>query len=68
MRSVERGEYWSDTDDASLRNYLYSIYGIKGAGCYCRCSEEVAVNSAFHPIKDYLNGLEWDGQERLKVS
>lgn len=66
-RSVERGEYWSDMDDASLRNYLYSIYGIKGAGVIADAWSEVAINHAFHPIKDYLNGLEWDGQERIET-
>ncbi|TYS69717.1 hypothetical protein FZC76_05625 [Sutcliffiella horikoshii] len=66
-RSAERGDYWSDTDDASLRNYLYSVYGIKGAGIIGDAWSEVAVKHAFHPIKDYLNGLEWDGKERIET-
>lgn len=66
-RSAERGEYWSDTDDASLRNYLYSVYGIKGAGIIGDAWSEVAVKYAFHPIKNYLDGLVWDGQERLET-
>lgn len=66
-RSVERGEYWSDTDDASLRNYLYSVYGIKGAGIIGDAWSEVAVKYAFHPIKDYLDSLAWDGQKRLET-
>lgn len=66
-RSAERGEYWSDTDDASLRNYLYSVYGIKGAGIIGDAWSEVAVKYAFHPIKEYLDGLVWDGRERLET-
>lgn len=66
-RTVERGEYWTDTDDASLRNYLYSIYGIKGASIIGDAWSEVAVKRAFHPIKDYLNGLEWDGHKRMET-
>ena len=66
-RSVDRGEYWSDTDDASLRNYLYSVYGIKGSGVIADAWSEVAVKYAFHPIKEYLNGLVWDGQERIET-
>ena len=65
-RSAERGEYWSDADDASLRNYLYSVYGIKGAGVIADAWTEVAVKYAFHPIKEYLNGLHWDGTERIE--
>lgn len=66
-RSIDRGEYWSDTDDASLRNYLYSVYGIKGAGIIGDAWSEVAVKYAFHPIKEYLDGLEWDGKERIET-
>jgi putative DNA primase/helicase len=66
-RSVERGEYWGDSDDASLRNYLYSIYGIKGAGIISDAWSEVAVKYAFHPIKEYLNSLAWDGKERIET-
>lgn len=66
-RSVERGEYWADTDDASLRNYLYSVYGIKGAGIIGDAWSEVAVKHAFHPIKEYLDSLVWDGHERVET-
>ena len=66
-RSVERGEYWTDTDDASLRNYLYSVYGIKGASVIADAWSEVTVKYAFHPVKDYLDGLEWDGQKRMET-
>lgn len=66
-RSVERGDYWTDTDDASLRNYLYSVYGIKGAGIIADAWSEVAIRHAFHPIKEYLANLEWDGVERIET-
>lgn len=66
-RSVDRGEYWTDADDASLRNYLYSVYGIKGTGIIGDAWSEVAVKYAFHPIKEYLNSLNWDGNERIET-
>jgi predicted P-loop ATPase len=66
-RSVDRGEYWTDADDASLRNYLYSIYGIKGAGIIADAWSEVAVKNAFHPIKEYLDSLVWDGKKRIEA-
>lgn len=65
-RSVERGEYWTDGDDASLRNYLYAVYGIKGAGIISDAWSEVAVKSAYHPIKEYLNSLVWDRNKRVE--
>ncbi|QGG47327.1 virulence-associated E family protein [Heliorestis convoluta] len=65
-RSRARGDYWTDSDDASLRNYLYSLYGIKGAGIIADAWSEVAVKHAFHPIKDYLSSLVWDGRKRIE--
>lgn len=66
-RSVARGEYWTDGDDASLRNYLYFVYGIKGAGIIADAWSEVSVRHAFHPIKEYLDNLKWDGTERIET-
>ncbi|ADI00504.1 virulence-associated E family protein [Salisediminibacterium selenitireducens] len=64
-RSLERGEYWVDADDAGLRNYLSKIYQIKGPSIISDAWTEVVVDHAYHPVRDYLNGLEWDGQERI---
>ncbi|MTI71064.1 MAG: hypothetical protein FH751_12515 [Firmicutes bacterium] len=66
-RGLDRGEYWTDSDDASLRNYLFATYGIKGANVISDAWSEVAVKNAFHPIKEYLDGLVWDGKERIET-
>ena len=65
-RSVERGEYWVDTDDASLRNYLSKTYNIKGPTVIADAWSEVVVENAFHPLKDYLNNLIWDEKPRIE--
>lgn len=66
-RTTERGEYWRDSDEASLRNYLFSVYGVKGANVINDAFSEVVDKNAFHPIKEYLDPLQWDGKERLET-
>lgn len=56
---------WTDEDDAGLRHYLETEYGIYNA---TKCKDSLMLvfrQNAFHPITDYINKLEWDGLERL---
>ncbi|MED4082037.1 virulence-associated E family protein [Halalkalibacterium halodurans] len=64
-RKMEEGENWQDRDDASLRNYLDSVYDLSGQSKINDALVEVQNKNRFHPIQDYLNGLMWDGIERL---
>ncbi|MED4123066.1 virulence-associated E family protein [Halalkalibacterium halodurans] len=64
-RKMEEGENWQDRDDASLRNYLDSVYDLSGQSKINDALIEVQNKNRFHPIQDYLNGLMWDGIERL---
>lgn len=64
-RKKAEGEYWSDRDDASLRNYLETIYGITGQGKINDALMEIQGKNKFHPVRNYLRGLEWDGIPRL---
>lgn len=57
---------WSDTDVACAKLYFERNYGIwsptkfKDALLAVTSSERL-----YHPVKDYLNSLEWDGTSRL---
>lgn len=56
--------YLSDRDDDNLEHYLEKVYKIAGTKL------EVAMNvifekHQFHPIRDYLNNLNWDGESRV---
>ena len=66
-RSAERGEYWRDSDDAGLRNYLSRVYSLKGANVITDAWIETAERRAFHPVKTFLDGLVWDGEERIET-
>lgn len=57
--------YWRDKDDAGLRNYLEKEHGIYNRAKTDDAVNEIALENAFHPVREYLDQLEWDGVERL---
>lgn len=56
---------WKDSDDAGLRWLLETYYQIKGKETIMDALEMSFEERAFHPIKDYLENLTWDGKERV---
>ena len=58
---------WTDADDAGLRHYLEKGYGIKGKGVIEDAWTLVAQQNKYHPVRDYLNSLTWDGEKRLET-
>lgn len=56
---------WSDSDQAYLLEYLES-YGLTSVGKITPALEIVFEENKFHPVRDYLTNLEWDGKERLE--
>ncbi|MGE3346070.1 MAG: VapE domain-containing protein [Ramlibacter sp.] len=56
-----------DTDDLRLGDYLSSTYKLKPASraALAEAIDTVADEIRFHPIRDWLNGLTWDGKPRL---
>lgn len=57
--------YLSDVDDAGLRDYLETTYGITGMQKVKDALDLTVEKNAFHPVRDYLNKVSWDGEERL---
>ena len=65
-RKEEDVEYWEDRDESNLKLYLENEYGL------IRCTNMIldALNVVFnknrvHPVRSYINSLEWDGVKRL---
>lgn len=54
-----------DSDDAQLRLYLEQVYNLVGKSQITDALTVVLRGNSYHPIKTYLNALEWDGEERL---
>lgn len=56
---------WTDTDDAGLRYYLEKSYKLVAKGKTDDAIAFVQEKNSFHPVRDYLGALKWDGTERL---
>lgn len=69
-REIDTGQtnVWSDSDDSQLRNYLSTTYeGLVGKSIIDDCLTEVAEKGAFHPVRDWLRSLVWDGMPRAET-
>lgn len=60
-----RGTLWSDRDDAGLRWYMQTMWDYDHTNNLLSALELCMQANAFHPVRDYLNSLEWDGTPRL---
>lgn len=56
-----------DSDDASMRHYLEQVYKIFNTGKTFDAINISAKNNSYHPIKDYLEPLVWDGIPRIEM-
>ena len=65
-RDVRNGEQWSDRDDTALMQWMQREgIQIRSAPSISRCVEAVARDAEFHPVRDYLKALSWDGTPRI---
>ncbi len=61
---------WREVDDYKLAEYLVDVHcfsGSLGADVLSQALKAVAAEHAFHPMRDFLRSLQWDGVERLPV-
>lgn len=56
---------WKDEDDAGYYNYLELFYGITGREKLDNALLIVSSQNKVNDVKDYLEGLQWDGVPRL---
>lgn len=64
-RKKENKSDWNDTDDSGLREFIEKYYAISSTA---KCADALALSfekHSFHPIKDYIDSLMWDGEERI---
>lgn len=64
-RSCEKGDKLKEVDLSGIRSYFDATYGITSSQ-KINDELELAFNrNSFHPVRDYLSGLTWDGVPRV---
>ena len=65
---LQRGEWqpWTDTLDATLREYFSSQYGLTGKANLLDAFLIFLDRHRANPLTDEIKGLEWDGQTRIR--
>lgn len=66
-RNEKNKSDWTDSDDSGLREFIEKYYGISSIA---KCADALAISfekHSFHPVRDYLNSLSWDGSKRIET-
>lgn len=63
--NAKAGDSWSDDDEAALFHYLESVYEIDAPGKVRDAVGVLMKKQRYHPVRNYLESLSWDGVERL---
>ncbi|NLV87550.1 MAG: hypothetical protein GX025_10115 [Clostridiales bacterium] len=67
-RNIQEYEGMEDVDESRLRKHLEKHYGLRGSDRSVQDALNIVVqDNSFHPIREYLNSLEWDGIPRLET-
>lgn len=56
----------NDNDMNNILSYMARNYDLRADKLCWRAITTAAYENGFHPIREYLEGLEWDGQERIR--
>lgn len=56
---------WKETDDIQAAEWLQHRDVDAGPAVVARAVSVVARERTYHPVRDYLTGLQWDGRRRL---
>ncbi|WP_029516962.1 virulence-associated E family protein [Paenibacillus polymyxa] len=58
-------EPWLGADDKRMQHYFNKVFNIKSATVIQNAFTEVTHMNKFHPIKDFIQSVKWDGVKRL---
>ena len=61
----KEAERWRDSDNAGLRYWFEEKYDISGKEKIRDAKVVCADRHRFHPVRDYLSTLTWDGKRRV---
>ena len=58
--------FLTDSDDSQAKHLIEARYGIYSGNKYDIALSVIYERNKFHPVKDYLQALSWDGIERVE--
>lgn len=64
-RSTKSDPFWTNSDDSGLIEYVSQHYMLTGKTALLDAFDIAASQTRCHPVREYLEGLEWDGTPRL---
>lgn len=60
------GRPWSNHDDSALFSIIQAEYGLTNRQDYFDAIKNVSRRQKFHPVREKLESLEWDGREHIR--
>lgn len=68
LENFNTGEQWKETDSTKLRMEVGKVFKVDFPEAKIGSAVELqAEKNAYHPVKDYLTDLKWDGIERIET-
>ena len=63
--ATEADPFWGNSDDNGLIDYISKVYQLTGKQALLDAADLVMSQRTFHPVREWLESLTWDGKERL---
>jgi hypothetical protein len=57
---------WTDSDEAVSKHYIEQKYGLFSIDRHEAAFKILLREREYHPVRDYLDGLKWDGKPRIE--
>ena len=64
-KATDADPFWNNSDDNGLIDYVSKVYQLTGKQALLDANDLAMSQSTFHPVREWLESLEWDGTERL---
>ena len=64
-QASEADPFWGNSDDNGLIDYISKTYQLTGKQALLDAADLAMSQRTFHPVREWLEGLQWDGVERL---
>ena len=67
LKDLTNHRDWTDTDDNGLAEYVSEHYRLVNKGALVDAHDLYMAQNAYHPVRDYLDALHWDGVPRVET-